>query len=490
MKHGIHNNFFACIMILFMPFWLSAQKQNQDLERALVTIQPENIYSYCKTLSSARFSGRLTGQLGYRDAAKWAAERFREWKLRPLDEKYGYLQPYPSPYTVVEKAEMVMIIGKEKNDSPKDVSSQEFILGKDFLPCFFSDSGQNTAEVVFVGWGISAPDLGYDDYTGADVRGKFALCLRGAPDDRDRRFDDYNHLFHRVKNAIDKGALGLLIVAPEPLANPSSLWKEGFTHGIISEETADRILSENGATCVQLRKLLTACGKPLSFSLRARIKYTVISRHFPEGIGYNVAAYFEGSDPGLRKECLLIGAHLDHCGLHMGLLYSGADDNASGSSVVLGVAEAFSKLKRKPKRSVLFVLFGGEEMRIMGSEYFAGRGLPQFEKMDGMINLDMVGEGDGINCAYGANALNLKDAFERADVERNILRKIEPIEGASQVSDHLPFFRKGVMCIVLSSNGPHFGYHKSGDTIYRINPEIMTDCARLVLRGAYAWADR
>jgi hypothetical protein len=380
MKNGIHNDFFACIMILFMPFWLSAQKHDQDLERALLAIQPESVYGYCKTLSSARFSGRLTGQLGYRDAAKWAAERFREWKLRPLEEKYGYLQPYPSPFTVVEKAEMAMITNKENNDIPDDASTKEFALGKDFLPCFFSDSGQNIGEVVFVGWGISAPDLGYDDYSGVDVRGKFVLCFRGTPDENDRRFDDYNHLFHRVKNGIDKGALGLFIVAPEPLANPSSLWKEGFTDGIISEETADRILSGNGATCAQLRKMLTASGKPLSLSLKARIRYTVISRHFAEGIGYNVAAYFEGSDPQLRKECLLIGAHLDHCGLQLGLLYPGADDNASGSSVVLGVARAFSKLKRKPKRSVLFVLFGGEEMGIMGSEYFARRGLLHFEK--------------------------------------------------------------------------------------------------------------
>ena len=490
MKHGLRTILVPSIIILCLEAWPLAQKKDQGLDRALLSIQSNQIYDYCKTLSSARFSGRLTGQEGYREAAQWAAERFREWKLRPLDKKDGYLRPYPSPYTIVDKAEMAMITGQENIGSPKDIPIKEFKLGKDFLPCFFSDSGRNTADVAFVGWGISAPGLDYDDYAGADVRGKFVLCLKGSPVDGDLRFDEYNHLFHRVKNAIDKGALGLLIVAPEPLANPSSLWKRGFTHAVISEETADAILGGNGTTCSKLRKLLTAKGKPFPLNLKARIRFAVESRHFPEGIGYNVAAYFEGSDPRLRKECLLVGAHLDHCGIHMGFLYPGADDNASGCAVVLEVARAFSKVTRKPKRSVLFVLFGGEEMRIMGSEYFAEERLPPFEKTDGMINLDMVGEGDGLNCSYSPNAFDLKELIRKADADRKILKKIAAIEGTSFVSDHLPFLRKGVRCVWLSSNGPHLGYHQTGDTIYRINPEIMTDCAGLVFWSGFSWADR
>jgi len=463
--------------------------RDQDLDRALLSIRSDDIYDTCRTIASVRFSGRLTGHEGYTEAARWAADRFREWTLKPLDEKTGYLRPYPSPYTIVDKAEMAMITSRMENGSLKE-TVRPFETGKDFLPCFFSDSGQNTADVVFVGWGISAPDLAYDDYTGMDVRGKFVLCLKGSPRAGDLRFDDYNHLFHRVGNAVEKGALGLLIVAPEPQANPSALWKQGYSHAVLGEKTADAILSENGTTCAELRARLTAAGKPLSMNLKARIRYAVASRHFPDGIGYNIAAYCEGSDPGMKRECVIIGAHLDACGLHMGFHYPGADDNASGCAVVLEVAKAFSKLARKPRRPVLFVLFGGEEMRIQGSEHFAGETLPPFDRTDGMINLDMVGEGDGLNCSYSPDTLDMKGLIEKADSDLKILRKIAPIEGLSFVSDHLPFMRKGITCVQISSNGPHFGYHQTGDTIYRINPEIMTDCARLIFKAGFSWADR
>lgn len=489
MRYGIPKILAPAFFLLSLEACLTASTKEQDLERALQTIQFDKIYEYCQTLASARFSGRLTGHDGYTEAAHWAADRFREWKLRPLDEKKGYLRPYPSPYTIVDKAEMAMITSLDKNGSPKG-AARAFELGKDFLPCFYSDSGENTAEAVFVGWGISAPDLAYDDYAGADVRGKFVLCLKGSPLAGDRRFDEYNHLFHRVRNAIEKGALGLFIVAPEPQANPSALWKQGFTHAVVGEKAADAILGGDGLTCAELRTLLTARGKPFSLGLKSRIRYSVASRHFPDGVGYNVAAYFEGSDPRLKNECLIIGGHLDACGVHLGFHYPGADDNASGCAVILEVARAFSQLKRKPKRSVLFVLFGGEEMRIQGSEYFAEEKLPPFTRTDGMINLDMVGEGDGLNGSYSPDRQDMKDIFQKADAGRNILKKTSPIEGLSFVSDHLPFMRKGVTCIQLSSNGPHFGYHQTGDTIYRINPEIMTDCARLVFLGGFAWADR
>jgi hypothetical protein len=462
---------------------------DRDLDRALFSIQSDNVYESCRTLASIRFSGRLTGHEGYTEAARWAADRFREWKLKPLDEKTGYLRPYPSPYTIVDKAEMAMIMSRTENGSFQE-TVRPFETGKDFLPCFFSDNGRNTADVAFVGWGISAPDLAYDDYAGMDVRGKYVLCFKGSPRAGDLRFDDYNHLFHRVGNAVEKGALGLLIVAPEPQANPSALWKKGYSHAVIAEKTADAILRENGTTGAELRARLTATGKPLSMNLKARIRFAVASRHFPDGIGYNIAAYCEGSDPRLRQECVMIGAHLDACGLHMGFHYPGADDNASGCAVVLEAAKAFSKLARKPRRSVLFVLFGGEEMRIQGSEYFSREMLPPFTRTDGMINLDMVGEGDGLRGSYSPDTLEMKELFEKADAERKILRKMAPIEGMASVSDHLPFMRKGVTCVQISSNGPHFGYHQTGDTIYRINPEIMADCARLVFMGGFAWADR
>ena len=126
---------------------------------------------------------------------------------------------------------------------------------------------------------------------------------------------------------------------------------------------------------------------------RARIHLTVASAHTADGTGYNVAGIIERVDPAVKSEYIIVGGHADHCGHQVGLLFPGADDNASGSAVVVGIVRAFASLEKKPRRSIVFVLFGGEESELKGSEYFA-RHLPVWlGKPIGMLNFDMVGEG-------------------------------------------------------------------------------------------------
>jgi Zn-dependent M28 family amino/carboxypeptidase len=254
---------------------------------------------------------------------------------------------------------------------------------------------------------------------------------------------------------------------------------------------ADIILAKKGITAADLRRDLQDYKRPIAFPLSAKIHFRVQSRHFPEGIGYNVVGYVEGSDPNLKKECLVYGGHLDHCGQHMGLLFPGANDNASGSAVVMEVAQAFSRLKKRPKRSVVFVLFGGEEMGLQGSTYFADHVPAPFDRVDAMFNFDMVGEGDGVGCSLSPEPEDLKLALERADERVDILSRTRFFRGVGvRGSDFAPFYQKGIPCISFASNGPHLAYHLSGDTIYRINPDIMADTARLAfLAGAYL-ADR
>jgi Zn-dependent M28 family amino/carboxypeptidase len=201
--------------------------------------------------------------------------------------------------------------------------------------------------------------------------------------------------------------------------------------------------------------------------------------------------YVEGSDPELKKECLVYGAHFDHCGLHMGLLFPGANDNASGSAVVMDIAQAFSQLKKRPRRSVVFVLFGGEEMGLQGSTYFTDHIPAPFESVGAMFNFDMVGEGDGLGCSLSPEPEILKEVLDKADGRVNILRRTRFFRGVGvRGSDFAPFYQKGIPCFSFASNGPHLAYHLSGDTIYRINPEILADTARLAfLAGAYL-ADR
>ena len=474
-----------CLLVIsFMAMGAYSEKADPNVSRGLDSINPHDVYDYCKTMTLPKFAGRLTGHDGYTAAAKWAAAKFEQWGLMPLNQKEGYLQTYPSPHTIINEAEMVLFSLQEDKET-------KLIPEKDFLPLLFSDSGDHSAEMVFAGWGISAPELGYDDYAGLDVQGKFVLCFRGTPDRTESGFQKHDHHRFRMNMAKEKGALGLFYIYPAPLANPNGDWIQGFTPAIIGEGVADKILKEKGLKSQDLKKELLANKKPMSFPLKSRMKFRVRSTYFPDSPGYNVAGYVEGSDPLLKKECLVIGGHFDHCGKHMGMVFPGANDNASGSAVVMEIAEAFSKLNKKPKRSVVFVLFGGEEMGLQGSTYFADHLPSQFDRVDGMFNFDMVGEGDGARCAVAGKPDELKQALQDADTSLNILKGVSVVRSVGvRSSDYAPFFQKGASCVSFFSNGPHLHYHLTGDTIYRINPDIMADIARLAFLSGYTWSNR
>jgi Predicted aminopeptidases len=264
-----------------------------------------------------------------------------------------------------------------------------------------------------------------------------------------------------------------------------------FHARVITEKIADLIFKEIGSTTAELKKALQTYKRPISFPLKSRLSYSVASRHFRDGIGYNILGWIEGSDPHLKKEMVVVGGHFDHCGQHLGLLFAGADDNASGSAVVMTAAKALASSSIRPKRSVLFVLFGGEEMGLQGSSYFIDHLPAEISKITAMLNFDMEGEGDGAWCGISATLPELKEILEKANNYVNIIKGMSVIRNVGvRGSDFAPFFLKEIPCASFGSNGPHFGYHTTGDTIYRLNPEIMGNIARVALLSAYYLADR
>jgi len=476
------------LSIFSLTSLIFAGEMDKNLKKGFDSIQPMDPYNYCKKLASPEFAGRFTGHEGYTSAAKWAAGKFKQWELKPISKGEGYLQAYPSPYTLIDKAEMTLFQFQNEDETIAEIPLK---AGADFLPMLYSDSGSNKAGFVFAGWGICAPELGYDDYAGLDVSGKFVLCFRGTPERGNTDFEKHDHHRRRMSTAKEKGALGIFYIYPEPIANPNGDWIENFTPAIISEKTANKIFEEKKYNSADLKKALSTYKRPLSFSLKSEINFEVQSRHFPDATGYNIVGYVEGSDPKLKHECLVYGGHFDHCGLHIGMLFAGANDNASGSAVVMEIAEAFSKLKKKPKRSVMFILFGGEEMGLMGSTYFVEHVPSQFKKVDTMFNFDMVGPGDGTSCGFSANAVGFKENLEKADQFVKTLRSTWEIKHVGvRSSDYAPFFLSGTMCASFYSNGPHLHYHKTGDTIYRINPDMLADISRIAFISGFYWADR
>jgi hypothetical protein len=451
-----------------------------EVAAALDALSGIAAYECCKTLAADPFAGRFTGTREYEAAARWAAGKFQEWGLAA--PAGGFLQPFPAPHSLLERAKMkVTVAGRER----------ELEAGRDFLPMLFSDSGKASGQAVFAGWGISAPELGYDDYAGLDVRGRFVVCFRGVPRPDDRRFQRHDEHRVRMQAARRQGALGLIYIYAEVQANPNGDRLDSFFPAEISEAVADSLLEPRGVKAADLKKDLLAYRVPVSFPLDARIDLEVEARHFPAAVGFNIAGYLPGSDPARAGECIVLGAHFDGCGRHLGILFPGADDNASGSAVVMEIARAMAATGLRLRRPVAFVLFGGEEMGLLGSNHFAARLSPPFRRVDAMFNLDMEGEGDRAFASCSAEPAALRQAIERADARLRILAGIREIRQVGvRSSDFAPFFLQGVPCAGFYSNGPHLAYHQAGDTIFRINPDILAAIARLTLLSAWHWDAR
>ncbi len=464
-----------------------------DLDPALAdaygAIRPMLAYNTCKWLSLPRYAGRYPGTPEYKAACDWIGALFAEWGLEPIGKDGSFLQAYASPYTVIHDAKMSLFVPKEDDaDSIEEVVVEP---GSGFMPLLYSASGDAEGSVVFAGWGISAPDLGYDDYAGIDVKDKFILCFRGTPDRANKEFDAHDHHRKRMETAKARGALGLIYIYDDVGANPNGDRIEGFLPVAIDFATADRLLAASKIEADPLRQELRGTKKPRSFETRSRVRLKVDAEFVADGEAYNVIGWIEGSDPALKEEFIIIGGHLDHCGLHMGLLFAGANDNASGSACVIEAARAFGRLDGPPKRSVLFALFGGEEMGLVGSQYLADNLPPAVGSVSAMLNLDMEGEGDGTGAVIAPDHPEFRTALEKADKTVGTVRRIREFSGPPGVrgSDYASFYAKGIPCMAFWSNGPHLHYHQPGDTIYRINPDMLADVSRLAFLTVYYLAD-
>ena len=463
----------------------------QKLPAVFHSISSNQLFDYVKELSSEKYGGRRTGTAGFNQATAWVSSLLSSWGVEPAGDKGSYLQAFPNPYTLIlDKGEVSLHLPVGKSGSKKVEEIKKFYRYEDdYFPGGTSASGEVTAEVVYVGYGITAPELGYDDYKGVDVRGKIVLMENEVPVNPDRnpelfkKWRPYSFHQYKLQNAATHGAKGMLYFYG-PIINPNNDYIEGFIYSHVGLQVVNDIFAGTGQTYSETVDKIRNTLRPQSFFTGKVFTIRNRTEYHPEGISYNLLAKITGTDPQLKDQVIIIGGHLDHVGQCPELM-PGANDNASAVAVMLGVAEALKKGQIKLKRTVLFAFFGAEEQGVKGSEFYLNHPVFPLQQTVALINMDGVGSGEKIFALAGKNFPWLFAPFDRAN-SSFIHRELESNYWTNLTRPRLDaarFMDKNVPTLSFSVSGSNISYpayHNTKDNLKIINPEILEDMARLV----------
>jgi hypothetical protein len=470
------------LFLLIAAFSFSQSNDETALLNAMHSISSHDLLDYVKIQCDDKYQGRLTGTKEYQECAEWLSGEFSKWGLSPAGDNGTWFQWYKIPYTLIYPDCSVALHLDQKNGSTI-IKQYRYIT--EFMPGSTSGNGSVTGEVIYAGYGITAPELGYDDYSGIDVRGKIILIEREspvAPDAGAEKFNPwYEYSFHQSKleNAVKHGAAGMLYNYG-PIGNPNNAYNEKFVYVHVGDSVVNDIFSGTGLKHSEVIKKINSTLKPQSFNTKKVVTIKMSTQHFPDGRGSNVIGIIKGSDPGLSEETIILGAHLDHLGKCYEII-PGANDNASAVAVIMGVARALSQSKIQLKRSVMFIAFGSEEQALMGSKaYIANPARPLDKSV--LINLDGVGIGSFIGANAGKNYPLLWSFIEDADnkfIHRQLTTNFFSNLGRPRL-DAAIFLKGGVPSISFYTYGSTNYYHVPLDNIDIIKPEIMEDLAQLL----------
>ncbi|MBH0184050.1 MAG: M28 family peptidase [Nitrospira sp.] len=448
-------------------------------------------------LSSPRFGGRQTGTDYDRESAAFVADRFSSLRLHrstasspesrtsPLPQR-EWKQTMPVTAATIQDEPFLQITTTNNHSTLR--------IGPEFLPILDSPSADIHSSIVFVGYGLSDPAQGIDDYASLDVRNKIVLFLRGKPEPYKGAFTHAD----KVRIAKEKGAAAYLTATGPMLSayelrrgttgTPTALYagtdpSQQLPGAWISTDIAETIVKNGTPDNKLLRDLqeaITRTGSSRSFttSVTARLGWTTLSS---PGTLYNVASLIRGYSPR-NDETIIIGAHRDHFGKQAGRLFAGADDNASGTAVMLELARVLASAPSAPKRSILFLSFSGEEQGLLGSRLYVSQPIAPLAKTISMINIDHAGAGSG-RLTVGVTGLEKSVAAE-AGQTAGLSDKLD-LYGFFPGGDHVPFKEAGVSTVTVVSGGVHPHFHQPTDTAETIDPEIVKSVARYVL--ALAW---
>ena len=364
--------------------------------------------------------------------------------------------------------------------------------GVDFTPLSFSASATITAPVVFAGYGfdLNLDSLKWNDFNNIDVKGKWAIILRGdpEPDKANSAFLAYEQERGKVLTAKDKGAIGVLLVSPSDMEksdvimhmqydkSPSDAGMPVFS---ITRALADKLLASMNYTIASLETEMKENHKPVSIYLESKVTATadVVKTRVT---AQNVVGFLEGTDPVLKNEYIIVGAHFDHLGMggegsgsrapDVPAIHNGADDNASGTAGVIELGQKLSENHSKLKRSFVFVAFTGEEMGLLGSKEFVNKPPVDLKKVNAMINMDMIGrlnpETNTISVGGTGTSLETDSLLKILEVNRPY--KITHSTDGYGPSDHASFYSENIPVFYFTT-GAHDDYHTPSDDADKIN---------------------
>ena len=479
-------------LFLFLFCLLYLTGYSQDTEKAILTtfhsISSHDLLNDAAELTSAKYGGRLSGSPGYQAAAEWVAGQLQKAGVKSRLNDGTYFQFFSNAYSdVLNQGSVTLLAGKNN-------AKKQYQFPDDYFPGSNSASGKVSGEVVYVGFGISAPELGYDDYKNLDVKGKILLMETGLPfsgKDSLQKWEPYSYHRYKFNRAKELGASGLLYVGK--IANPNTSFLEGFIYAHIAENVVNDLFNGTDRKYADVHKSIKKSLQPNSFALNEKVQISASTKHFPDSRSCNVVGMIEGSDPLLKSEAIILGAHLDAIG-SPGCLFPGALDNASGSVDILAAAKALAASVVKPARTIIFVFFGGEECGLFGSAKMVESPVWPKEKVVCMINLDMVGNGTGFQLGNGKSFPEFLKHFTDANekyIHRNLIATESRVNYGRPRTDGAIFEKAGYKTLGLGTSGTvkTVYYHHPLDNVDALTPEIMEDAAKLLYLGILGLAN-
>ena len=525
--------FVALLAVTIVPALAQQRAPHND------SIRQDELRADLFFLAGDAMKGRLTDTDENRATADYIRSRFERAGLKPAAGN-SFFQNYNLMTATIAAEGNAIEIGQP------DRTSRHLRLGTDFYPHRFSASGQASAAVTFVGFGISAPHLQYDDYANrASIAGRIALILDHEPGERDPNspFDgvvttELAAVWRKVLAAQEHGAVGVLFVSdvhnhpgaanfeqtarnywpatpPRIKSYTLATWSDRIRIPVaqISPAIAAMLVADSGKTFEELSKSAetTRGSTPVMLTTTQVVMRTAVDRHIVAD--RNVVALLEGSEPRLKNEWVLVTAHFDHDGVNGAQILNGADDNGSGTVALLAIADAFAAAARdgqRPKRSVLFAAWNSEERGLLGAWAYTEQPLAPLNTIAAVLNMDMIGRNEEVQVGGGnrfngfevqtaesnANALNmmgfarapdLAAAVDRANAGIGLEIKKRYDNNVSNLvrrSDQWPFLQRGVPALGFMT-GLHPDYHTQYDRPEKINYAKMEKIARLIHQASW-----